>query len=190
MASFAELGNMSLRRLLCLTLILLLPLSAQASTVWVVVDTGRQTVSVLQDGTPVLKLRHAAFGRGGIAKIHVQGDGRTPLGVFHVAWIDRQSPFHLFFGLNYPTLKQARVGFQQGILDKQALKRIEQANTIGSLPPQDTALGGYIGIHGLGNGSLWVHQRFNWTEGCVALTNAQIEKLSQWLEIGTRVVIQ
>jgi murein L,D-transpeptidase YafK len=171
-------------------LMLSLSLSAEASTVWVVIDTNQQMVSVLRDGTPVLKLRGAAFGRGGIGKIHVQGDGRTPLGIFHVAWIDHQSPFHLFFGLDYPTVKQAVLGFKRGIIDKQLLERIKRANTSGSLPPQDTALGGYIGIHGLGKGSLWMHQHFNWTQGCVALTNAQIEKLSQWLAIGTRVVIQ
>lgn len=173
-----------------LTCLLLLPLSAMAGTAWVVVNTDTQTVSVLQGGQAVLRLKGAAFGRGGIGKMHIRGDGRTPLGEFRIAWIDRKSPFYLFFGLNYPTVAQARYGLNKGIIDEHSFETIKQAVANGRLPPQNTSLGGHIGIHGLGKGSLWVHKRFNWTEGCIALTNDQIEKLSQWLEIGTRVVIQ
>lgn len=170
--------------------LLFLPLTAVAGTAWVVVDTGRETVSVLEAGHTVLQLKGAAIGRGGVGKVHVQGDGRTPLGDFRITWINRQSPFHLFFGLNYPTDTQAQAGYKEGIIDERSLDEIKQASATGRLPPQDTPLGGHIGIHGLGNGSLWMHNHFNWTEGCIALTNEQIEKLSKWLEIGTRVVIQ
>jgi murein L,D-transpeptidase YafK len=180
--------RMFLRFLLCL--ILCIPLTARASKAWVVVDTASATVSVLQSGQTVLRLKGAAFGRGGVGALHVHGDGRTPLGSFRIVSINHQSRFHLFFGLNYPTLTQASVGFQKGIIDKTALNRIVQASADGRLPPQNTPLGGDIGIHGLGKGALWMHQHFNWTEGCVALTNEQIEKLAPWLEIGTRVVIQ
>lgn len=170
--------------------ILFLPLTAMAGTAWVLVDTSKDTVSVLRAGHTVLELKGAAFGRGGIGKIRMQGDGRTPLGNFRIAWIDRRSPFHLFFGLNYPTVTQALAGFNEGIIDKYSLDKIKQATDKGFLPPQDTPLGGHIGIHGLGQGSIWVHRHFNWTKGCIALTNEQIEKLAPWLEIGTRVVIQ
>jgi murein L,D-transpeptidase YafK len=181
-------GFMYLRCLFCLALFV--PLTALAGNAWVVVDTRQETVSVLESGQTVLQLKGAAFGRGGVAPVHVRGDGRTPLGSFRIAWIDHQSPFHLFFGLNYPTITQASAGFQEGIIDKASLDKIVRATADGRLPPQDTPLGGHIGLHGLGKGSLWMHRRFNWTEGCVALTNEQIEKLAQWLEIGTRVVIQ
>ena len=177
-------------RYLLVWILSFLPLTAMAGTAWVVVDTGRQLVSVFDAGRTVLQLKGASFGRGGTGKVHVQGDGRTPLGDFHIAWINQQSPFHLFFGLNYPTVAQATAGYHKGLIDKNLLEEITQASTEGRLPPQNTPLGGYIGIHGLGKGSLWMHRRFNWTEGCIALTNAQIEKLAQWLEIGTRVVIQ
>lgn len=165
-------------------------MTAMAGTAWVVVDTRHETVSVLKAGHTVLQLKGAAFGRGGVGKLHLQGDGRTPLGNYHIAWIDRHSPFHLFFGLDYPNVTQAVAGFSEGFIDLDLLEEIKQAIAAGRLPPQNTPLGGHIGIHGLGKGSLWMHQRFNWTEGCIALTNEQIEKLAQWLEIGTRVVIQ
>lgn len=179
---------MTLRCLICW--VLFMPLVAMASNAWIVVDTHQETVSVLEAGKTVMQFKGAAIGRGGVGPVHVHGDGRTPLGSFHIAWIDHKSPFHLFFGLNYPTVAQAAVGFQEGIIDKALLDEIERATADGRLPPQNTPLGGYIGIHGLGKGSLWMHRRFNWTQGCVALTNEQIEKLAQWLEIGTRVVIQ
>lgn len=161
-----------------------------AGTAWVVVDTSKQTVSVLDAGQTVLQLKGAAIGRGGTAPVHVQGDGSTPLGSFHIAWIDRNSPYHLFFGLNYPTAEQASMGYEEGIIDRNSFDTIALAIANGHLPPQDTPLGGHIGIHGLGKASLWVHRHFNWTQGCIALTNQQIEKLAQWLVIGTRVVIQ
>lgn len=161
-----------------------------AETAWVVIDTSQETVSVVKDGHTVLELKGAAFGRGGVSPVHVRGDGRTPLGNFRIAWIDHHSPFHLFFGLNYPSASQALAGFNEGLIDLDLLEKIRLASAVGRLPPQDTPLGGNIGIHGLGKGSLWMHQHFNWTEGCIALTNNQIEKLAQWLEIGTRVVIQ
>jgi L,D-peptidoglycan transpeptidase YkuD (ErfK/YbiS/YcfS/YnhG family) len=57
-------------------------------------------------------------------------------------------------------------------------------------PPQNTILGGAIGIHGIGNGDPEIHKRFHWTEGCVAVTNEQIERLAELVDIGTRVVIR
>ena len=54
-------------------------------------------------------------------------------------------------------------------------------------PP--TTLGGLIGIHGIGKGDPRVHRDFNWTFGCVALTNEQIDQLRPWVRLGTRVVL-
>ena len=173
-----------------ISLLLLLPVTVMASNTWVLVDTNNETVSVLQAGQTVLQLKGAAFGRGGVSDLRQRGDGRTPLGSFHIVSINRNSHYHLYFGLNYPTLSQAEAGLQQGLIDQLAFDEIARAIANGQIPPQDTPLGGNIGIHGVGNGSLGVHKRFNWTQGCVALTNEQIEKLAAWLEIGTRVVIQ
>lgn len=177
-------------RYLIFSLFLLLPLTALAGQTWVLVDTDTGTVTVHSDSRTVLRLRGAAIGRGGTGLMHVRGDGRTPLGTFHIVYINHRSRFRVFFELNYPTTEQAELGFRHGLIDKAVLHKIEQASADGQLPPQNTALGGDIGIHGLGTGSLWVHRHFNWTDGCIALTNTQVEKLIPWLEIGTRVVIQ
>lgn len=171
-------------------LLFLLPLNALAEQPWVVVNTARGTVTVHRDNQTVLKLKGASFGRGGVSDVHLEGDGSTPRGIFRIVRINHNSRFKLFFELNYPTVRQARLGYRRGLISQHVLRQIEHATSAGDLPPQHTRLGGDIGIHGLGDGSLWMHRRFNWTNGCVALTNQQIEKLAQWLEIGTRVVIE
>ncbi|MDZ7736419.1 MAG: L,D-transpeptidase [Gammaproteobacteria bacterium] len=62
------------------------------------------------------------------------------------------------------------------------------------MPPQNTALGGYIGIHGIGEVNdekiMTFTQGQNWTAGCIALTNEQISELRQFVSIGTRIVIR
>ena len=60
----------------------------------------------------------------------------------------------------------------------------------GDIPPQVTPLGGYLGIHGVGEGDPGIHADFNWTHGCIALTNQQIDDLAGWIRIGMRVVVR
>jgi L,D-peptidoglycan transpeptidase YkuD (ErfK/YbiS/YcfS/YnhG family) len=67
---------------------------------------------------------------------------------------------------------------------------IVDAEMAGQIPPQNTDLGGQIGIHGLGSASLSVHEEFDWTHGCIALTNDQIDRLSQYVEKGTLVTVK
>ena len=77
-----------------------------------------------------------------------------------------------------------------GVLDKKTWTKITQALASGRLPPQNTVLGGNLGIHGIGKGDKSIHEQFNWTNGCIALTNEQIETLSNWVKIGTLIEIQ
>ena len=63
----------------------------------------------------------------------------------------------------------------------------------GRTPPQNTRLGGAIGIHGIGEETadkLHIHDNLDWTEGCIALRNAEINELRPFLGLGTRVVIR
>ena len=61
---------------------------------------------------------------------------------------------------------------------------------MGKTPPQDTPLGGQIGIHGIGNGDQDIHHNYNWTNGCIALTNEQIDQLGKWIKPGVLVNIR
>ncbi len=168
-----------------------LPVHANGSgEIWVLVDTGRAVLEVLQDKQVKVSLADIAIGRYGTTEAKRRGDNRTPLGSYHVAWMEPRSHFHYFIGLDYPTPAQARTAADQGIIGADERRSIERAFRQGRAPPQNTALGGLIGIHGLGAGDRAIHARYNWTRGCVALTNEQIDILLHWIKIGTRVEVR
>ena len=114
----------------------------------------------------------------------------TPTGEFRVAWINRSSTFNIFFGLSFPNEEHTERAYQRHLIDIDTYYSLRTALSEGRLPPQDTPLGGKIGIHGLGLGDLAIHRKFDWTKGCVALTNEEIEQLAEWVQVGTRVVIR
>lgn len=175
-------------------LALLAPAPAGASAgdrePWILVDTQTHTLAVMQDGRPRRVFRNIALGRGGVARLRRRGDGTTPLGEYHIAWINRKSRFHIFFGFDYPNAELAREALARGLIDRATYEAIRRALAEGRVPPQGTALGGYLGIHGLGRGDPLIHARFNWTQGCIALTNEEIEELAHWVRVGTRVLIR
>lgn len=180
------------RLILMIAVCLILPGQSQANLntePWILVDTSRQAISVMV-GNEVRETFHGiSVGRGGTAELHLRGDGRTPKGNFRIAWVNTSSKYHRFFGLDYPNIDQAEQAYRAEMIDFDTYYQISQAVLRGQTPPQDTPLGGYIGIHGLGGHSMRVHETLNWTEGCIALTNAQIDHLARWLGVGTRVVI-
>ncbi|MEJ2554375.1 MAG: L,D-transpeptidase [Gammaproteobacteria bacterium] len=181
------------RVLICLSLIWLAattPVQAQAAgQPWVMIDVAKQTLSILK-GNHIEKIfRNISVGRNGYTLDHHEVDGKTPLGVFHVAWINPNSRFHMFFGLDYPNRQYAEAALSHNLIDYATYTAINQAIYHGDLPPQDTPLGGNIGIHGIGHGNRFIHETTNWTEGCVALTNKQIDQLARWITLGTKVVI-
>jgi murein L,D-transpeptidase YafK len=161
-----------------------------AAEPWVLVDTGRAAVEVIQDGEVRLRLEDIAIGRYGAVQDKRRGDNRTPLGRFRVSRIDPESAFHLFIGLDYPTPAHARRAAAAGLIGADELHAVESAFAAGRPPPQNTVLGGFIGLHGIGEGDPQVHARYNWTRGCVALTDEQIDRLRPWVRIGTRVEIR
>ena len=156
---------------------------------WVMIDVAKQTLSILQGDQIKHIFRNISVGRNGYTLDHHEGDGKTPLGVFHVAWINPNSRFHLFFGLDYPNRQYAESALRHKLIDYDTYAAINRALYRGNLPPQDTPLGGNIGIHGIGHGNRYIHEITNWTEGCIALTNEQIDQLAHWITLGTKVVI-
>jgi len=158
---------------------------------WILVDTQALTLTVLSAENRVLaRFQNISIGSGGAADIHRSGDETTPRGVFHVAWIDRHSRYGTFYGIDYPSEDIARRAYAEGTISPAELDAIVEALQQHRVPPQDTPLGGRLGIHGIGRGDPGIHGAFNWTNGCVALTNPHIRQLSRWIRIGTRVVIR
>jgi murein L,D-transpeptidase YafK len=157
---------------------------------WLLIDTKKDSLAVMRGDETLEQFDNIAFGISGVGIKRQRGDGITPIGVFRVGWFNPQSRFNFFIGLNYPNLTYITQAYKEKRIDKATYEQVRQDLLAGYVPPQDTPLGGQIGIHGVGAGDLDVHRNFNWTNGCVALDNEQIQRLAPWVEKGTRVVIR
>ena len=112
----------------------------------------------------------------------VEGDGRTPEGEFYVFTKNAESRFHLSLGISYPAPDDANRGIVNKLITSEEADAIAQATANGEMPPQKTALGGEIYIHGGGTDN-------DWTDGCVALKDEEITELFNAVPVGTKVRI-
>ena len=173
-----------------LSILLTSLVSGGQNTIRIVIDTKALTLKVMQGEQETLSFSNIAIGRYGTDTERHRGDKTTPLGHFNIAWITDNTSFHRFFGFNYPSKEYAERAFREGQLDKKTWNKIRKSFAAGRLPPQNTILGGNLGIHGIGKGDMKIHEQYNWTNGCVALTNDQIDLLALWIRIGTPVEIR
>lgn len=161
--------------------------STQAGLSWppgdvsIVVEKAARRLTVFSGDRALVQWR---VGLGGpeAPKIR-QGDRATPEGTFKVVTRNDRSRFHLFLGISYPELPDAERGLSSGLISEAQARAIREAAAAGRVPPWNTRLGGEIGIHGGGGGT-------DWTLGCVAVENPQIEELWEAVPLGTTVRIE
>lgn len=185
-------------RTFCLSLLLLvhamfIPLcaaTADTAEIWVLVDTQELTLAIMQGESVLQKYDNIAIGSNGPTLAKLVSDETTPLGDFRISGINERSRYRLFLALDYPTMEHARRALDDGRLSPEEYLEVNNAWLAQQPPPQNTRLGGYLGIHGLGGGSEEIHGIVNWTDGCIAVTNEQIEELSHWVGVGTRVSVR
>ena len=160
------------------------------SNVWIRVSKRRKRV-FLYRGMDLVLEAHADFGynaysdkvrRGGEAE---RDHWRTPEGVFYVVRRNAQSEFYKAFVLNYPNAEDAARGYQDGLITRRERDAILRADKSSRMPPMTTDLGGMIEIHGGGTG-----YSTNWTQGCVALQNEDLDTLWGWVQEGTPVIME
>lgn len=147
---------------------------------------------LLKRGSKIEKRYPVSLGSGGRGDKLRVGDHRTPTGTYRIVKVKSPSRFHTFFQLSYPNVKDAFYGLRGNIISTRDFERIAFAQRYHLIPPQDTRLGGAIGIHGIGYitpQKVKIHWGSDWTRGCIALTNEQIEDLSRFIGVGTKVVI-
>jgi murein L,D-transpeptidase YafK len=138
-----------------------------------------------QDGHTMRKFRVKLGGEPTAAKLH-QGDGRTPVGHYYVSEKRPNSPFRHFLGISYPNVDDAERGFAAKLITADQWADILFANLRGEPPPWRTPLGGRVGIHGHGGR----HARdSDWTEGCIAVSDDDIDYLFPIVPLGTPVNI-
>ena len=156
-----------------------------------VIKRSEKRLIIQKDGV-TLRSFHVALGSGGRKAKLEAGDRRTPLGKYHIVKVRDSDRFHLFMQLDYPSVRDAMNGLKAERISKNQYRQILDAHIYGKVPPQNTPLGGAIGIHGIGietEDKLEIHQIADWTQGCIALRNQEIDQLTQYVQVGTPVII-
>ncbi|MEO7714257.1 MAG: L,D-transpeptidase family protein [Gemmatimonadaceae bacterium] len=135
----------------------------------IVVEKKARRLTLYHQGRALRSYR-VALGANPVGDKRVAGDRRTPEGVFQIDWKNEKSDFHLALHISYPdSAHRAR------------------AEALGMSP------GGDILIHGLRNGSGAsgaFHRTADWTDGCIALTDQEIEGVWSAVMVGTPVEIK
>jgi murein L,D-transpeptidase YafK len=135
----------------------------------IVIVKSARTMTLLNGGR-VLKTYKVALGTAPVGAKRVEGDHKTPEGSYIIDAKNGQSHFHLALHISYPSAADR-----------------ERARSLGARP------GGAIMIHGLPNSFAYLgalHRQTDWTDGCVAVTNAEIEEIWKLAPVGTKVEIR
>jgi len=157
--------------------------SQQTGSWLIVIDKSGCKLTVYHAGAIDTSLA-AEFGRGRrLGDKERAGDWKTPEGEFKVCTRNPNSRFYRALLLNYPLFEDAERGLNAGIISRAQYDRIVAAHQTGSVPDQYTGLGGMIEIHGFG-GVGW-----DWTRGCIAVSDVGMDYLWARIQIGTKVII-
>jgi len=135
----------------------------------VVVEKSKNLLS-LYKANRLLASYHAVFGGHPVGPKEMNGDGKTPEGRYILDSKKSNSAFHKAFHVSYPNSKD-----------------VERAKKLGVDP------GGDIMVHGQKNGLGWasfISQRFNWSRGCIALSNEDIDAMWEAVDGGTPIEIR
>lgn len=144
-----------------------LPLDARADRI--VVEKAARRLTLLR-GDTVLKTYRVALGRSPVGSKQQEGDHRTPEGGYLIDRHKLDSDFHRALHISYPNPHDSAAAAARGV-----------------------SPGGDIMIHGLPNGRGWIgklHRKSDWTAGCIAVTDAQIEEISRAVADGTPIEIR
>ncbi|MGE5629048.1 MAG: L,D-transpeptidase family protein [Solirubrobacterales bacterium] len=112
-----------------------------------------------------------------------EGDSKTPEGKYYICTLNNQTKYYFFMGLSYPNEEDAKRGLESGLINENTYKSIVSAINNKQQPPWNTELGGAIGIHGGGT-------TYDWTYGCIAMENTDLEILKQYAAVNTPVEIE
>jgi tetratricopeptide (TPR) repeat protein len=135
----------------------------------VLIEKKKRLLSLISGGETI-KTYHVALGTDPVGPKERAGDRKTPEGTYTIESRNRGSAYNLSLRISYPNAQ-----------DK------VHAQKLGVSP------GGDIMIHGLKNDLSWVggiHAEMDWTEGCIAVTNEEIEEIARLVPDGTLVEIR
>lgn len=123
----------------------------------------------LLSGEKLIREFHVVFGKNPKGHKMQEGDEKTPEGRYTLDYKKADSTFHRAIHISYPNAQDIAAAKARGIKP-----------------------GGQIMIHGQKNGLAWlsfVSQRFNWTNGCIALSNEDMDIMWSLVKEGTPIEI-
>lgn len=135
----------------------------------VLIEKEKRRLTLISEGEAI-KTYKIALGGDPVGPKERRGDNKTPEGIYFITSRNRDSEYHLSLRISYPNEKDAK-----------------HARELGVSP------GGDIMIHGIKNGLSWVggfHAQIDWTEGCIAVTNKEMEEIARLVPDGTPVEIR
>jgi len=124
---------------------------------------------VVANGEAVKSYR-ISLGRAAQGAKDREGDGRTPEGTYVIDYRKADSAYHRALHISYPDPGDRRHAYELGV-----------------------SPGGAIMIHGLPNGFGWIgrfHRLYDWTQGCIAVTDEEMDELWRAVPPGTPVEIR
>lgn len=132
----------------------------------------RKSARVLElyRGTELLRTYRIALGRNPLGHKQREGDGRTPEGEYVLDYRNPGSAYHKALHVSYPSPADTAAAQSRGVKP-----------------------GGFIMVHGLRNGMGFagrLHRLFDWTDGCIAVTDREIEEIWRAVPDGTPIVIE
>jgi len=133
------------------------------------VQKSAHTLQLLSQGQ-VVRTFHVALGSHPQGQKQQEGDGRTPEGAYVLDYKKDDSAFYKAIHLSYPNAQDIAAAQQRGV-----------------------SPGGLIMIHGQKNGLGWLaglSQKFDWTNGCIALSNVDMDVVWQLVAAGTPIEVQ
>ena len=116
------------------------------------------------------------FGNKDLGDKMVEGDRKTPEGTFKIISKRPHAKWHKMLMLDYPT--------------QESMAKFNQRKAQGVIP-KSAKIGGGIAIHGTWpNDNIVVDDYTNWTNGCIAVKNEDLDELEAYLPIGTKVIVR
>lgn len=158
----------------------------------IIIDRKSFSLNLYSDKVLVKKYR-ASFGRNLSDKKKSADDGATPVGEYVICEIIPNHLYHKFFKLNYPNEFDAVESLRNRQISQKDFDIIIDKLEKGECSYEKTALGGNIGIHGIGRFDFFLSNLpfvFNWTNGSIAVSDKHIDELYSVIREGTKVVIR
>ena len=136
---------------------------------YILVEKRQRKMTIFHDNLAI-KSYQIALGAQPTGPKHQEGDNKRPEGFYKIISKNNKSKFYLSLKISYPNKNDTQYALAKKM-----------------------ACGGDLMIHGIGKGFSWLgkmHAFFDWTKGCIAVSNAEIEEIYHSTPVGTPIEIR